>query len=281
VFPLADGLPPVLGDAAQIRQVVISLVVNAGEALGDGEGRIEVTTGVERVGRDVLAGMQLGADRPAGEYVVLAVRDDGCGMDAATQARIFEPFFTTKFTGRGLGLSAVLGIVRGHHGAIRVESAPGRGSTFRLLFPRTPGAIAPPPAAEPAAAPRQEGTILVVDDEDGVRTLAALLLQQLGFEVVQAADGPQGLEQFRRHAAVRLVLLDLTMPHWNGEETLRELRKESADVPVILMSGYSERELRQRFAGKGVAGFLQKPFTRQDLIDRVNAALAGVAPAPP
>jgi two-component system, cell cycle sensor histidine kinase and response regulator CckA len=282
VFRLAGGLPPVLGDAAQIRQVVISLVVNAGEALGDGEGRIEVTTGVERVGRDVLAGMQLGADRPGGEYVVLEVRDDGCGMDAATQARIFEPFFTTKFTGRGLGLSAVLGIVRGHHGAIRVESVPGRGSTFRLLFPRAPGATTPPPAADPAAAPRQEGTILVVDDEDGVRTLAALLLQQLGFEVVQAADGPQGLEQFRRHtAAVRLVLLDLTMPHWNGEETLRELRKESADVPVILMSGYSERELRQRFAGQGVAGFLQKPFTRQDLIDRVNAALAGVAPTPP
>jgi CheY-like chemotaxis protein len=271
-FQLAPDLPPILGDASQMRQVIMNLVLNAAEALGPEGGVITVATDTVHADAATLAETLLGAGLSEGEYVTLEVRDTGSGMDEATRARIFEPFFTTKFTGRGLGLSAVQGIVRGHQGTLTVTSEPGQGSTFRLLFPHAPDTayVAQPPAQEP---PRG-GTILVVDDEDGVRGLALRLLVALGFHVVEAADGPAALDQLRRHAGrIRLVLLDWTMPGLDGEETLRQLRQVAGDVPVILMSGFGEQEVRERFDGLGLSGFLQKPFTRQDLTERVTAAL--------
>jgi PAS domain S-box-containing protein len=272
-FQLAADLPAVLADTGQMRQVVLNLLSNASEALGEGPGVIAVRTGALRAGRELLAPLHLGAELPEGEYVELEVCDTGCGMGAGVQARIFEPFFSTKFTGRGLGLAAVLGIVRSHRGAIGVDSKPGEGSTFRVLLPAAPAPEDRTP--EQAGPARGKGLVLVAEDEEGVRTLARHMLELLGHEVVLAADGDEALARLHERAGkVRLVLLDLTMPRRDGEQTLREVRRHWPDLPVLLMSGYSEAELGGRVAG-AASGFLQKPFTLQDLAGRVDALLAG------
>jgi signal transduction histidine kinase/CheY-like chemotaxis protein len=270
---LAEGLPPVRADAAQLRQALLSLAANAAEALPPAGGRITVAVSRRRMTRAELAAARLGAGLPEGDYVCLAVGDDGVGMTDEVRARIFEPFFTTRFIGRGLGLAAVLGIVRGHRGALEVESEPGRGSTFRLMLPADE--LPPTPAPAPAGAPAADaGTALVADDEAGVRSLAAILLRGLGFRTLQAADGAEALEQARREGpGLRLVLLDLSMPRLDGEQALPELRRLLPEATVILMSGYSEREVSERFVGRGVAAFLQKPFTRDDLVRKVREAL--------
>jgi PAS domain S-box-containing protein len=269
---LAAGLPPVLADSSQLRQVVMSLVQNAGEALADGAGVVAVETARLRAGPDDLAGGPLGAGLPEGEYAALTVSDSGCGMSEEVRRRIFEPFFSTKFTGRGLGLAAVLGIVRAHRGALRVDSRPGAGSTFRLLFPGQVWPAPPPPPPPPA----RGGTVLVIDDEEAVRQVAARILRSAGLRAEVARDGREGLERLAALGdEVRLVLLDLTMPGLGGEGTYRELRRLRPAVPVVLMSGFSEGDLSERFASAGLAGFLQKPFRPDDLLRRVRAALGG------
>jgi PAS domain S-box-containing protein len=285
-FDLAEGLPPILADATQVRQVILNLVLNAAEAIGDRPGLIRVATTVRRMDRASLTSAGGSPDLPEGDYVVLEVADTGCGMDEETRRRIFEPFFTTKFTGRGLGLAAVLGIVRGHKGAIQVESEPGRGSTFRLLLPSGPNGVHPKQAC-PALAMRWqgEGIILVADDENHVRDVAERMLKTLGFRVIQAGDGEEALARLRESAdEVRLVLLDLTMPKLDGEETFRTLHLLWPGLPVILMSGYSEHEASARFTGKGLAGFLAKPFRLEELTERVRSALEtncqAIFPAP-
>jgi CheY-like chemotaxis protein len=262
---LAKQLPAVLADAPQLHQVVMNLVLNASEAIGDQPGVIRICTGSRPPGPE---GSESG-------YVCLEVTDTGCGMDEATRARIFEPFFTTKFTGRGLGLAAVQGIVRGHKGAIEVESVPGRGSTFRLLLPAVREAVEPRQQALPSSQSWQgEGTVLVADDEGWVRDVTARLLRSLGFQVLLAQDGEEALTRWQAAAdEVRLVLLDLTMPKLDGEETFRVLHLLRPDLPVVLMSGFSEHEAAGRFGGKGLAGFLAKPFRLADLAERVRAAL--------
>jgi PAS domain S-box-containing protein len=272
---LADGLPAVEADATQIRQVVLNLITNASEALDDRGGTIRVVTGTAS-GAEVAAADWSGPGAPHAErYVALEVRDDGVGMDPETRRRMFDPFFSTKFAGRGLGLAAALGIVRGHHGAIRVESEPGRGTGVRLLFPAT----AHRPDVEPASAPvpdgwRGRGVVLVVDDEDGVRQVARHALESAGFEVLEAENGEAGLRRFRERAAeIVAVLLDLTMPRMDGEETLDALRRLGAEVPVVLMTGYSERHAAGRFAGKDVAGFLHKPYTLDELVNALRLCL--------
>ena len=267
---LADGLPPIDGDAEQLRQAVVNLVTNASEAIGDAGGAVLVSTGLlecdgEAAGRDCIGGAP-----PAGRYVFLRVEDTGCGMNAETQAKIFEPFFSTKFTGRGLGLAAVLGIARGHRGSVSVESAPGQGSAFRLLLPvsaRT--ALAPPPPASAAGSAR--GAILIVDDEPSVLELARVMVQHCGFRAFTACDGWEAMQLYRvKSADIVCVLLDLTMPRMDGEETLRELRRIRSDVRVLLSSGYSGPEVRRRFAGQGLAGFLEKPYQLEALADKLR-----------
>ncbi|MCY2965395.1 MAG: PAS domain S-box protein, partial [Planctomycetota bacterium] len=187
-------------DATQIRQVVMNLIVNAADAMNGGEGVIELRTGVRFATVDELRSPYIPGELPAGRYSFVEVSDNGAGMDALTASRIFEPFFTTKFTGRGLGLAAVLGIVRGHHGSIQVCSEPGKGTTFRVLFPYLE--VATSPATPPVASspmPRGAGTILVVEDEPSVRHFIQRVLGGAGFTVLTAEDGLQGLEVFSQH----------------------------------------------------------------------------------
>ena len=274
-YRFTPDLPAVEADATQLRQIVMNLMTNASEALGDRRGTITVTTGTRRFDRAFLRESLLGADLAEGEYVYLEVADTGCGMDAATRERIFDPFFTTKFAGRGLGLAAVLGIVRGHGGAIRVQSAPAQGSTFTVLLPAVPGVVRAETRRAGADADWQgAGTVLLVDDEEAVRTVGARMLEWSGFQVLTAGDGDEALAAYRQHAdAIVCVLLDLTMPGLSGEETFAELRRVRGDVRVVLSSGYDADEVAGRFEGRGPDGFIQKPYTMEALRETLRRAL--------
>ena len=273
-------LPAVHGDATQLRQIVMNLVINAADAIGDrAGGTITVQTFAREVPADFFATAVQAPSLPAGRYVGLEVADNGAGMTPDVLARIFEPFFTTKFSGRGLGLAAVLGIVQSHHGALFVESTPGQGTVFRLLLPAGTApadGTRPPMAAAPVAL---KGTVLVVDDEESVRLVAHKTLRSVGLQVIEAADGPAALLTYRKRAAdINLLLLDLTMPGLSGDETLRQLRVIAPTLPVIVMSGYSEAETMRRCASLGVAGYLSKPFEIADLIAKVRAQLEAARP---
>jgi CheY-like chemotaxis protein len=228
-----------------------------------------------RADRQYLDATFLSPELAPGDYVFLEVNDNGCGMPPEVKGRIFEPFYTTKFAGHGLGLAAVLGIVRSHHGAIKVYSEPGRGTTFKLLFPAIPeGSQEPEKPGDEVSIWRGTGLVLVIDDEETVRAVAARILESLGFAPLTAPDGAEGVRVFREHAGtLRLVLLDLTMPHMNGEETFRELCRINPGVPVVLMSGFTEKDTIDRFAGKELAGFIQKPFDRKRLQAKLHAVL--------
>jgi CheY-like chemotaxis protein len=228
-----------------------------------------------RVDRQYMQETFLSPELELGDYVYLEINDNGCGMPPEVKARIFEPFYTTKFTGHGLGLAAVLGIVRSHNGAIKVYSEPGRGTTFKLLFPAIEDAAQPfENPVDEISAWRGAGLALVVDDEETVRAVTARTLESLGFTPLTACDGAEGVRVFREHAgALRLVLLDLTMPHMDGEEAYREFYRINPDVPVVLMSGFTEKDTIDRFAGKRLAGFIQKPFDRKRLQAKVRSVL--------
>lgn len=272
-FNLAPTLPAITGDATQIRQVVLNLVVNASEAIGDRSGVIALATGVIPLDRDYLRSLSHDSGLEPGPHVFFEVSDNGCGMDPATRERIFDPFFTTKFTGRGLGLAAVLGIVRGHHGGLKVYSEPDRGTTFKVFFPIS-GVDAEKPRSPDDGKPPERGTghILVVDDEETVRSVATRMLRQLGYSTEAAPDGREAVEMYRADPSrFRVVLLDLTMPHLDGEETFRQLRHLNPGVRVVLMSGFNEQDAVSRFTGKGLAGFVQKPFDLASLASGIRA----------
>ncbi|HML97196.1 MAG TPA: PAS domain S-box protein [Tepidiformaceae bacterium] len=276
-YHFAPNLPFIEADATQVRQVIMNLITNASDAIGDRSGVISISTGMQYADRDYLRESYLDADLPEGDYVYIEVADTGQGMDEATRARIFDPFFTTKFTGRGLGLAAVLGIIRGHRAAIKLYSEPGRGTTFKVLFPAAlPASSRPPepqlpPASEAEPAPR--GIVLVVDDDETVRTVTRRILERSGFTVLLAADGVEALKVHRATPGVALVILDMTMPHMDGEECFRELRHLDPTVRVLLTSGYNEQDATERFVGKGLAGFIQKPYRPADLLSKVEEVL--------
>ncbi len=251
------------GDLSQLQQVVMNLVLNAAEAIGDAEGAIVVSGGIAQLeAKDLDA--NLAANFPDGRCVLIEVSDTGCGMNEETIGRVFEPFFTTKFAGRGLGMSAVQGIVRSHHGFIRVVSELGRGSVFSICLPAAPAeALAKPtPPAVDFAKRQGKGVVLFVDDEELLREVGKKTLGRLGFEVWTAADGREALKIFReRGEAIHLVMLDMTMPNMDGEETYHALRRLDPKVRVIIASGYSEQEIEARFAGHELLGILQKPYS--------------------
>ncbi len=275
VYELSRDLPHVEGDTAQIQQVVMNLITNASEAFGDASGTVHISTGV--VDEDDPRRRELieTAAEPATTYVYLEVCDNGCGMDAETRDRIFDPFFSTKFTGRGLGLAAVQGIVRGHSGAIDVQTEEDKGTTVCVLLPATAKTQRPPAGKRTAPPePQQGGTVLLVDDEKIIRTTTSRILEQLGYDVITAVDGVEAVDMFRESSdSIICVVLDLTMPRMGGERALREMRKVRDDVPVILTSGYNEQEVTQMFTGQGLAGFLQKPFRVAELADMLRKVL--------
>ncbi len=267
-------LPLVDADVTQMRQVLMNLVGNAAEAIGDRVGRVTIRTLTRDA--DVTFAARAQPVVAPGSFAVIEVEDDGCGMDERVRSKLFDPFFTTKFAGRGLGLAAVLGIVSGHHGGVVVSSAVGAGSRFAVLLPNEPSERQPaqPRSTPPAPQLDRRALVLVIDDERAVRQVTAVSLESAGLSVLVAASGREGVEIFEaKHRDIDLVLLDLTMPDMNGEQTLRALQAIQAKVQVLVMTGYAEDDVHERFGPNELAGFLAKPFARDELLGTVDSAL--------
>mgnify|MGYP003584863235 CR=1 FL=1 len=277
---LAPETPAIRGDAAQIVQVAMNLVINAGEALGGEGGTVRVATGVRALDGDALVDQWTRERRDPGDYAFLEVADTGCGMDEETLARIFDPFFTTKFAGRGLGLAATLGIVRGHGGLLDVKSAPGAGTTFTVYLPLTAGDADSAAARAPSSFWRGRGTVLIADDEPLVREVARRMVERLGFDALPAADGTEAAAIFdARRDDLAAALIDLTMPGLSGPELFRRIAAARPDLPVVVVSGFSEAEARRRVGDPPPAGFLQKPFEFDQLRAALRAAVERVSGA--
>ncbi len=270
---LAPALPAIDADRTQMQQIAMNLLTNAGEALGGATGRVVLRTYVEECGEERLRERYDARAAAPGTYVALEVADTGAGMDASVRAKLFDPFFTTKGAGRGLGMSAVQGIVRGHAGLLRVESEPGEGTTFTVLFPARAGvsAAAPPPVRSTPG--RSVGTVLVVDDQASIRLTLRTLLTHFGYRVVLAAEGAEALALFAAYREeIVAVVLDLTMPGMSGPETLEALRARAPSLPVILSSGFNETNLVN---AEGATAFLQKPFGADELEQILASVIRG------
>jgi two-component system cell cycle sensor histidine kinase/response regulator CckA len=278
VMDVPDDRILIDADRAQLQQLVMNLVINGGEAIGDQPGTLTVRIRTEHFTERRERPRTEGFPIATGDYVRVEVSDTGAGMDEETRSRIFEPFFTTKFLGRGLGLSAALGIVRGHRGSIGVRSEAGKGTTFTILLP-VPREVQRAARISGHASIEYEsqggGTILVADDEEGVRSLVASVLEQAGYTVELAKDGGEVVKRLEELGdRVRLVILDLAMPTLGGAEAASELRRIRSDIPIIAMSGYGDIELMQHFGQAGVDDFLAKPFSPSQLEAKVRNALA-------
>ena len=274
-YNFATDIPAVEADVTQVRQVIMNLVINASDAVGQKSGVVSISTGVMSCDRNYLSETWLNENLPEGMYVYIEVTDTGCGIENGNLSKIFDPFYTTKFTGRGLGLAAVLGIIRGHRGAIKVYSETGKGTTFKVLLP------AADRSAERVSWMRDvgddwrgSGTVLLADDEETIRVLGRRMLERFGFTVMTAANGREAVQIFSENSeGIRCVIMDLTMPHMDGEEAFREMRRIRKDACVVMSSGYNELEINQRFAGKGLAGFIQKPYQMADLASKLKEIL--------
>ena len=273
---LPERLPAIEGDATQLRQIVMNLILNASEAMQDTDGFIELSTGVVNGSHEQFGELQLAQESKSDRCGFVKVVDTGAGFDSRVRAKIFDPFFTTKFTGRGLGLAAVLGIVRRHGGAVYVDSRPGRGTAFSILLPASAQTAVHPPVREVQTVSgwRGSGLVLVVDDEQSIRSLTRRILESSGFRVLTATDGLDALRVFGEHAGdVQAVLLDMTMPHMNGAEALQELRKLRPAVPVILTSGYGNQEFQACCSDPYVVGFLEKPYRPAQLLEIMRQSI--------
>lgn len=274
-----DHCPSIQADVGQLQQLVLNLVLNGAEAIGEDEGEVSVRVRIRNVSDAELAEVYTGFSLPSRPYTEIQVRDTGVGMDEHTLQQIFDPFFTTKFLGRGLGLAAALGIVRSHGGGITVQSSPGQGTTFTVLVPaeqgETPTLTVSDSITESA---RGEGVVLVVDDEVAIRSLLQQTLEDLGYTVLSAENGAQALELFDRAADdIVLVLLDLAMPVLDGAETAVALHSRRPDVRILVMSGIADDDALRRFGQVRIAGFVPKPFAPDQLAQAVAVALQGPA----
>jgi len=279
---LMGGLPDIYGDKNQLTQLIMNLMTNASEAMQHKPGEILLHTGVRYLSAQDFTAMYMATDIEAGEFAFVAVTDTGCGMDKRTQERIFDPFFTTKETGSGLGLAALLGIVRSHGGTLSLHSAPGEGACFTVFFPILAAGQSGTAAQEEVihVQPELAGAVLVVDDEEMVRDVARRLLEHKGIQVITAIDGADAVQIFRQHADdIALVLMDLTMPEMDGEQAFHAIRSIRPDAIVVLSSGFSEAEAVKRLQRHGLAGFVRKPYTQQVLLQEITRL--GVVDAPP
>jgi len=274
---LAEQLPAVDVDEAQMQQVIMNLVINASDAIGENSGTVKIETGIMDTDDSSWRTSFMQDDLPPGRYVYLEVSDNGCGIDSKIMPHIFDPFFTTKFTGRGLGLSAVLGIIRGHHGTLKVDSTPDIGTTFRMLLPISQqSAVSDNTAHEGNKAWHSSGTILIVDDENAILEIASLMLEDMGFKTRTAEDGLAAVNVYRQHGdEITAVLLDMTMPKMDGQECFQALYEIDKEVVVILSSGYNEQDAISNFTHKGLAGFIQKPYRAEMLEQTIRGAIEG------
>jgi PAS domain S-box-containing protein len=274
-YELAEGLPAMVGDVAQVQQVVMNLVINASDALAPEGGLIKIATRLEWLNAEHLSSTYAGQEMSPGSFLVLEVEDTGHGMDAATIARIFDPFFTTKFAGRGLGLAAMLGIVRAHKGGIKVYSEVGKGTSFKVLFPASAERRVQPRVTERERTMVGAGKVLVVDDEIDIRASASAMLERLGFEPLAARDGAEGLELVKQYlGSLKLVVLDYTMPVMDGEACFRAIHALDPNLPVLLTSGFGHGERTEALLREGLSDFLQKPYSLPQLQAAIQKALA-------
>ncbi len=272
---LPPSVPPFDGDATQIRQVVMNLLLNAADAIGEERGTITVRVFERDWSQSELSGNVTRELLAPGRYIALEITDTGVGMSPEVMNRIFEPFFTTKFTGRGLGLSAVVGIVKSHHGLLLLQSQKGEGSSFTVAFPLTSRVACASSSVTSALPPRAVGKVLFVDDEEPLRKVGESMLRALNLSCLLAADGEEALRLFQAHRdTINLIMVDMTMPKMDGQQTLRALRELDPNLKVVLMSGFAETEIRERFAECGVNGTLQKPFDLATLGRVLGRALA-------
>ena len=276
-YDLSPGLPLISADPSQMQQLVMNLVTNASEAIGEEvSGLITVRTGLQAVDEATLEGLLPVLPLSKGSYVTLEVSDTGCGMAPGVRDRIFDPFFTTKFTGRGLGLSAMLGILRSHLGGLKVYSEPGHGSVFKLFLPALGLGTGQSGLRHPEVGWRGQGTLLLVDDEPGARAVARGLAESLGFQVLEAADGQEAVGLFElRHAELTAVLMDLTMPRMDGRQAFLRMHAVDPTIPVVLTSGYSEQDVLADFLDRGLAGFLAKPYQSSQFQAVLRLAIEG------
>jgi len=276
-FELDTSLPAVLADSTQLQQILMNLVTNASEAIGDRDGAICIRSTLAQVDRKLLRDLSPATNIADGKYVLLEVTDNGCGMTPEIQERIFDPFFSTKFAGRGLGLAAVLGIVRSHRGAISVHSEVGRGSSFKLFLPPVEGLPEEEARSlEPTSNWKGRGTILLAEDEEGVRVTTADLLRAGGFSVDVAESGRTAIDKFRMAPQrYKAILLDFAMPDGDGAEAFHEIRAIQPEAIILVMSGYNSQDVLDRFKGKGLNGFIQKPFQADSLIAAIRKVLEG------
>jgi two-component system, cell cycle sensor histidine kinase and response regulator CckA len=274
VCGLSEALPLIRGDETQLRQIVMNLLTNSCEALPGGQGAIRISSGRTELAAGVPREGFLPSDPPSGDYVHLEVSDDGVGMDGPTRSAMFDPFFTTKLTGQGLGLAALLGIVRGHGGFVRVVSAPGKGTAIRALFPAVAGSIRrDKPVATQKEGCSGSGLVLVVDDDAMVRNVAGKMLEVVGYAVAAAGTGADAVALLREHPKIRCVVMDLTMPDTSADDLLAELRRVRPDIPIVAVSGYADPTRASKVVSSPGVLFLPKPFSLQRLSHAVASAL--------
>jgi len=275
---LAADIPFIMGDASQLRQVVMNLIINAAEAISEAEGEIDIKLTKAEIKADQPEKDHLGLIIPAGRYILFEVIDNGCGMDEQIRRKIFEPFYTTKFSGRGLGMSAVLGIIKAHKGALQLESHPGQGTTFRVYLPVQLSNSEQEETHQKAlsAAWRGSGTILLAEDEELVKSIAITLLQKLGFTVLDAANGKEALEMYKQNAAdISLVITDMGMPVMNGYELFYKLKQLNQQLPIIIASGFGEGEICSKIPREEIAGLINKPYDFEHLREVLRGVVEG------
>jgi signal transduction histidine kinase/CheY-like chemotaxis protein len=271
---LRQNLPAVMGNATQLRQMVMNLIINASEALGENAGLISVTASQTCTAPDLVQDST--TNLTASDFVQLEISDTGCGMTEDDKVRIFDPFFTTKSAGRGMGLSVVQGIVQAHHGSVHVTSTPGQGTTFNILLPATAESVKQEQSDKPATSLKQSrfGSVLLVEDEEQLRLSMSKMLRSSGFSVIQAADGSAAVDLIRREGGLDLILLDMTIPGTSSREVILEAGRIRPNVKIILTSAYSQEIVRHTLDSPQIHGFIRKPYTFDDLAQRISGALS-------